>query len=230
MVKKIQIDSYTCDAVVNTTTSKVAYLIYPQVNCFTADWLEGMSSKCGVSIVVVYVPINRWNDDLTPWPEPPEAKGFQPFAGNAAQFYNELTTKIIPEAEKALGLTKVAGRDLIGVSLAGLFTLWQWAQFDTFTSIACLSGSFWYDGFMSWFENREILAKKGKAYFLLGTAEPKARIKEYQPVGVNTEAIVNRLKSVGTECQFDWVPGNHFSNPKPRAEKALEYLYNTKYN
>lgn len=226
MVRKIQIDSYTCDVAVNSASYKVAYMIYPHVDGFSSEWLEKMSSRFGISIVMVYVPLEKWNDDLTPWPEPAEAKGkgFQPFAGDAGQFYSELTAKIIPEVEKVLGPAKVSERDLVGVSLAGLFTLWQWMQFYTFTSIACLSGSFWYEGFMSWFENREIPQNKGKAYFLLGTAEPNAKIKAYQSVGVNTEAISNRLKSSGIECRFDWVPGNHFANPIPRAEKALGYL------
>lgn len=226
MLKKIQIDEYICEGVENTASDRVAYMIYPHVDGFTTGWLEDMSSKFGISIVMVYVALERWNNDLTPWPEPPESKGFQPFAGDAPEFYRELTEKIIPQAEKTLGLVNVAQRDLIGVSLSGLFSLWQWMQFDTFTSIGCLSGSFWYDGFIDWFENQTISQKNGKAFFLLGTEEPKARIKAYQSVGVNTEAIFNRLSASGIECRFDWVPGNHFANAGPRAEKALEYLYN----
>lgn len=224
MIRKFETGDYTCAAAVNAASSKAVYMIYPRVDVFGDEWLDDMSSKYGVTIVVVFVPLGRWNDDLTPWPEPPEAKGCPPFAGKACDFYTELTQKIIPEAEKNLALEHISGRDLAGVSLAGLFTLWQWMQYGTFDSVACLSGSFWYDGFIEWFERRTIPQKKGKAYFLLGTEEPRAKIKAYRTVGVSTEAIVKRLTSDGIECRFDWVPGNHFADPLPRAEKALEYL------
>lgn len=118
MVQKFQIDEYACQCVSNAASRKVAYMVYPHVDCFTSGWLEKMSAKCGVTIVVVYVPLDRWNDDLTPWSEPPEAKGFQPFGGDAMRFYKELTTKIVPEVEKTLGLSSVAERDLVGVSLS----------------------------------------------------------------------------------------------------------------
>lgn len=225
MIKNFQIDSYACTAAVGQQSAKVVYMIYPHVDGFTDAWLGEMSLRCGVTIVMVYVPLDRWNDDLTPWPEAAEAKGFQPFGGKAADFYNELVTKIIPSAETTLGLSGITRRDLIGVSLAGLFTLWQWMQHDVFTSIGCLSGSFWYEGFIEWFENQQIPQKSGKAYFLLGTAEPKAKIMAYRSVGVNTEAVVKRLQSAGIACRFDWVPGNHFANPLPRAERALDALF-----
>lgn len=202
-------------------------MIYPKVDVFSADWLDKMSSLYGVSIIIVYIAPEDWDNVLTPWTATGVPKGSQPFEGDASEFYKTLREIIIPKVENTFSLTNISQRDLIGVSLAGLFTLWQWMQFDAFTSIGCLSGSFWYSGFLDWFENRNIPQKVGKAYFLLGIEEPKAKVKEYQSVGVNTEAIVKRLEAEGIECRFDWVTGNHFSNPAQRAEKALEYLLNT---
>lgn len=49
--------------------------------------------------------------------------------------------------------------------LSGLFTLWQWMIDDTFRNIICLSGSFWYEGFVGWIRSFEIPRKTGKAYF-----------------------------------------------------------------
>lgn len=221
MIRKFEIEGYNCVCLPNPKAEKVIYMIYPFVNGFDEQWLQTQSTTRGVSLVVVYIPLNRWNDDLTPWPEPPEAKGFEPFGGDAPAFLDLLIRKIIPECETGLSFKE---RDLLGVSLAGLFTLWQWLDNDTFDSIACLSGSFWYDGFIDWVDNRSVPSKNGVAYFLLGTEEPKAKIKAYQSVGINTETIVKRLESAGITTRFDWVPGNHFANPKPRAEKALQYL------
>lgn len=224
MVKIIQTDGYTLDCVAGGNSGRVVYMIYPAVSVFTPGWLEDKAARYGVSVVVVYVPADRWNDDLTPWPEPPEAKGFEPFAGRGAGFFSELTEKIIPAAEKALDVAAVSERDLAGVSLAGLFTLWQWLQHTTFSSIACLSGSFWYDGFIEWFDGIEIPRRQGKAYFLLGVDEPKAKIKAYRSVGANTDAVVARLRGSGINVEYDSVPGNHFSDPVGRAEKALAGL------
>lgn len=213
-----------CSCVANAASSRVVYMIYPAVSGFTAEWLEQQAAKTGSSIVMVYVALDKWNDYLTPWPEPGETAKAQPFGGQASEFLHALVTEIIPRAEVALGLESVTERDLVGVSLAGLFTLWQWAQSDTFRSIACLSGSFWYEGFVEWFERQTIAGKSGKAYFLLGTEEPKTTVKAFKPVGVNTETIVDDLRRDGVDVSFDWVPGNHFADPQRRAEMALSHL------
>lgn len=221
MLRKIEIEGYNCVCVSNTESDKVIYMLYPFVNSFEEQWLQALATQYDISLAVVNIPLNRWNDDLTPWPEQPESSGFDSFGGDAASFLNTLFSRIIPECEQCIGIKK---RDLMGVSLAGLFALWQWLDNDTFDSIACLSGSFWDKGFLDWFNNHAIPSKHGAAYFLLGVDEPKAKIKAYRTVGVNTEAIVKRLKSAGITTHFDLVPGNHFTNPMPRAEKALKFL------
>lgn len=225
MVKNIEIDEYRCVCTLCNSSAEIVYMIYPQVAAFDTNWLIQQASKHAVNICVIYIPSNRWNNDLTPWPEPPESEGFDPFGGEADKFRLTLVNKILPKVDDACELKKVAHRNLIGVSLSGLFTLWQWMQYDTFDSVASLSGSFWYAGFLQWFDSISIPDDKGKAYFLLGLQEPKAKIKAYQSVGKNTEDIVIRLKAAGIDCHFDWVPGNHFSNPIQRAEMALEFLY-----
>lgn len=204
---------------------KAVYMIYPLIEGISSSWLEDMSATHGVSLVMVYVPADRWNDYLTPWPEPGEAPGCPPFGGEAANFLDVLKTQVIPASEKAIGITDIAERHLIGVSLSGLFALWQWMTDSTFSSIACLSGSFWYAGFMDWFNSQPVPAKEGKAYFLLGRQEPNAKTKAYQSVGVNTEAVVARLKAAGINVTFNWVPGDHFANPLSRAARALAALF-----
>ena len=224
MIKNIKIEGISCACVPSNTSTRIVYMIYPHIDGFTDEWLETQARENNCSLVVVYVPVDKWNDYLTPWPEPGETAGAEPFAGEGAEFLKILVDDIIPQAEKVLGMSHVAERDVVGVSLGGLFTLWQWMQCSTFHSIACLSGSFWYMGFMEWFDKQTIPHKQGKAYFLLGTQEPKANIKAYRPVGVNTETIVGALKKAGISTTFEWVPGNHFANPLQRAEKALANL------
>lgn len=225
-IKSQTIAGLKCDFLRADGSQKVAYMIYPDTqNYFPESWLQGLASKHKVSIVMVYIPLDRWDDMLTPWPEPGVPNGSQPFAGKSIETLHTLQEQIIPQCEAAMSIDGDIERDLIGVSLSGLFTLWQWITCDTFHSIACLSGSFWYNGFLEWFDKQPILRKTGSAYFLLGKQEPKAPVKAFQTVGVNTEAIYNRLKSAGIDTQFDWVPGGHISDPLPRAERAFDFLF-----
>lgn len=226
MIKKIKVENIECVCVPGKDRRRVIYMIYPALVPFKVSWLEEMASKFEVPLVMIYIPAEGWNDMLTPWPEPGETPDSPPFAGNASDTLKIIQTRIIPEAEKSLGLSEVEERDLIGVSLSGLFTLWQWMLCDTFKSVACLSGSFWYPGFIEWFEKQPAPLKAGKAYFLLGVKEPKAWIKAYRCVGENTEFIVKELKSYGVNTQFQWVPGDHFADPEGRALDALNSLAN----
>ena len=225
MENSVNIKGFQCDYAVCRESDTVTYLIYPALVPFENGWLERMSKTLKISLVAVYVPADQWNDDLTPWPEPGEAKGFPPFGGKSAEFLQLLQKDILPSIEKLCEFERNIQRDLMGVSLGGLFTLWEWMICDTFRSIACLSGSFWYDGFLDWFEQQPVPKKTGKAYFLLGEEEPHAHVKAYQSVGTNTEKIVERLKKGGIKVTFEWVPGNHFSRPVHRAERALHALY-----
>ncbi|MCH5228664.1 MAG: hypothetical protein J1F12_01550 [Muribaculaceae bacterium] len=224
MIKK-HIDGYDCHCVPFEGADTVAYMIYPQLAELEDKWLQRMSELHKVNLVAVYVPADQWNDALTPWPEPGEAKGCPPFAGESRNFLKLFQEKIIPLTDRAFNLKGVIHRDLIGVSLGGLFTLWQWMMCDTFRSIASLSGSFWYVGFLEWFEKQSVPPKKGKAFFLLGEEEPASHVEAFRSVGVNTEKIVAIFKEAGIDTTFEWVPGNHFSRPVHRAEKALEALY-----
>ncbi|MCH5225796.1 MAG: hypothetical protein J1D77_07325 [Muribaculaceae bacterium] len=224
MSTKIKVKGFECVVAPYPGSSIITYLIYPALEQLESKWLERMAEVHKENVAMVYVPAEEWNDALTPWPEPGEAKGCPPFAGKAPEFLKLLQEEIIPEVEKTCGLSGNFTRNLIGVSLSGLFTLWQWLLNDTFDSIACLSGSFWYVGFLEWFEKQAIPQKTGQAYFLLGVEEPHSNVKAFQCVGVNTEAIVERLKNSGIKVEFEWVPGNHFSRPVHRAEKALAAL------
>ena len=226
-METIQIEDLKCEIYRTPGTSKTAYIIYPMIESLSGSLIKRLTSQYDISVAVVYVPADEWNNYLTPWPEPPEEKNFPPFGGKAPEFLKILRDEIIPKVDSATGAKSASDRYLVGVSLSGLFALWEWLQYDLFASIACLSGSFWYTGFLEWFEAEPIPSKTGKAYFLLGEEEPHSKVKAYRPVGVNTEAVVSRLKEAGVSVTFDWVPGNHFSDPVTRLEKAFAALYSS---
>lgn len=223
--KDIAIQGYNCRCIPCEGSDTITLMIYPALEMLDYKWLEKVSADYGVAVGALFIPAEKWNDVLTPWAEPPEAPSYPPFAGKAPEFLKLLLSEILPAVKEACGASSNVNVDLIGVSLSGLFTLWQWIQNDTFRNIASLSGSFWYHGFAEWFESQKIPDKSGKAFFLLGEDEPKAHVVAYRSVGVNTETIVRLLKKAGIKTQFEWVPGNHFSRPLHRALQAFTNLY-----
>lgn len=176
------------------------------------------SARGGLSVALVYG--MDWDDDLTPWPAPGEPPGSPAFKGDAASFLRLLSGTVIPQVERLLP-ARPSARHLMGISLSGLFALWQWTQCSLFDSIFCLSGSFWYDGFASWIATQDLSAKTGEAWFLLGDKEASAKVKAFQPVERDTRAIVAHLRSQGVTASLTMVPGTHHTDPLGRLLLAL---------
>lgn len=212
--------------VVKPEAPKIAYILYPMD--VLRNWVEEASERFGVSIVVITG--FDWDNDLTPWPAPGEPKGCPPFKGHAPKFLGRLTADIVPAVEKRYEIPANVSRSLVGVSLSGLFTLWQWPQCDMFLNIATLSGSYWYEGFEQWIFRQSFKEKKGRCYMLLGTDEPHSNVAAFRKVGICTENIVGHLRRQGVDITYDMVPGNHFQFGQERLDKAFAHLYNVSTN
>lgn len=221
MLQKFEIAGLQCACATSAANDKIAYILYPMD--MLSDWLPTASEKYGVNIVVITG--MDWQNVFSPWAAPGVPKGTEAFKGESPEFLKLLQEKVVPQVEAKLGMKGDVRRSLVGVSMSGLFTLWQWMICDTFHDIASLSGSFWYEGFLDWMKSRKIPAKSGKAYFLLGDQEPKTKVKGFSTVGVNTQEIVELLRAAGIDVEFQSVPGNHYSDPIPRLDKAFTALY-----
>lgn len=205
-------------------TQELAYILYPMD--VLQDWIKDASEKYCVSIIVITG--FDWDNDLTPWPALGEPTGCPDFKGKAPEFLKALTDTIIPDIEQRYRLSPDISRSLVGVSLSGLFTLWQWPQCDMFRNIATLSGSFWYEGFEQWIFRQSFTAKKGKCYMLLGIDEPNSNVPAFRKVRVCTENIVGYLRRQGVDIVYNMVPGNHFQFGLERLDKAFTHLYKQK--
>lgn len=215
-----EFEGLKCLCAPNLGSQKIAYILYPMD--ILAPWVQPAAERFGTSIVVV-TDMN-WQNELTPWPAEGVPRGTPNFKGEAPEFLSKLES-LTSAVEANLAIGPVSERSLVGVSLSGLFTLWAWPQTNYFLNIASMSGSFWYDGFMAWFEKQKLSGKSGFAYFLLGREEPHSRVKAFDSVGENTERIVALLMAQGVNTRFDWVPGNHYQDPIPRLDRAMEALY-----
>lgn len=201
--------------------SKVAYILYPMD--MLGEWIEPAVEKYGVTIVVITG--MDWQNVFSPWPAPGVPKGTPAFKGESPGFLKLLQEEIIPQIERTLGVADDVERTLVGVSMSGLFALWQWMECDTFHNIASLSGSFWYDGFVEWMKEQYIPEKSGKGYFLLGDQESKSKVKAFATVGTATQEIIKMLSDWGIDVEFQSVSGNHYADPIPRLDKAFTALY-----
>lgn len=201
-------------------SDRITYILYPldMLN----DWVEGAAMRFGTTIAVITG--MDWQNVFSPWPAAGVPEGTPDFLGESPEFLKLLQSEVLPGIERVLGVLPDVDRTLVGVSMSGLFTLWQWMLCDTFRNIASLSGSFWYEGFMEWFKGKRIPRKPGKAFFLLGQREPQSKVSAFAPVGTNTLEIVSSLESAGINTSFEWVPGDHFADPVPRLNAALEAL------
>lgn len=203
------------------SAERICFILYPFD--VLGAWIDDAARNFGVTIAVITG--MDWNNDLTPWTAKGVPQGCPDFKGNAPQFLSELTTEVVPEIERRLNIAENAERTLTGVSLSGLFTLWQWMTDDTFRNIISLSGSFWYEGFADWIKSRPVPAGKGRAYFLLGNLEAKTKVRAFQPVQTDTEEIVDYLRSKGIDDCFELVPGNHYQYGEQRLNRALTWMF-----
>ncbi|MBO4995656.1 MAG: hypothetical protein J6C78_06780 [Muribaculaceae bacterium] len=203
------------------TTGRICYVLYPVD--IPSDRIEEAAKSYGVTMAVITG--MDWNNDLTPWPAAGEPPGSPDFRGEAGAFLSLLTDRVLPEVERELNIPAGAERTLAGVSLSGLFTLWQWMINDTFHNIISLSGSFWYEGFAEWIKAHAVSNKSGRAYFLLGDQEAKTKVKAFQPVQTDTEEIVGYLHENGVDDFFELVPGNHYQYGGQRLNRALAWMF-----
>lgn len=209
---------------------RVVYLLFPMESA--GEWLAQAATEFRLNIVAVSG--MDWDNDLTPWPATGVPAGEADFKGEAAEFLRLLREEIVPEAERILGVAPVAGesgsegrstsRDLIGVSLSGLFAMWQWALCDEFRSVAVLSGSFWYEGFTQWFAEHCPQGKPGEAYLLLGDAESRSQVPEFRTIDRTTKEVVETLRNHGIQVKFESVPGNHYQYTFERLSRAFTFL------
>lgn len=206
---------------VGESTERICYVLYPMESL--GEWIEEAAQRFDVSIVAVTG--MDWDDDMTPWPAPGEPPGSPDFKGYAPRFLSSLIDNVLPETERRLDIAHDAERTLCGVSLSGLFTLWQWMVNDTFHNIISLSGSFWYAGFVEWIKSQPIPRKSGKACFLLGNQEAKTKVKAFQPVQKDTMEIVRYLHDNGIDDMFELVPGNHYQYADRRLDRAFTWMF-----
>lgn len=200
----------------------------PQVPCIYYMGLpQGLADTeklfAGFDCTVVYVVIDDWDNQLTPWPAKGLYRGDADFRGEAPKFLEVLLRELIPAIEREEGLSPQK-RAIAGYSLAGLFSVYAFANCDVFQAAASMSGSFWYEGWVDYVTSLNLDKQGCRAFFSLGDKECKAKEKILHSVQENTEITIRALESWGVKVQHHLVSGGHFDNIEARLQEGFAVL------
>ncbi len=179
---------------------------------------DGLKTR---NIALVAVSGFDWNRDLSPWPAQ-AVFGNEDFGGQADAFLHALLGQI-PEFEENARI-KPLWRGIAGYSLAGLFAVYAAWRCDAFTRVASVSGSMWFDGWLSYALKTPLSAPLTHAYFSVGAKEKKTRNARMATVEDNTREMAALMRSRGVQSAFELNPGNHFADTDARMIRALAWL------
>ena len=160
---------------------------------------------------LIALPVEHWNDDLSPW-KAPAVFGKEDFGGGAERTLQEVLKRCTdPEKTYILG----------GYSLAGLFALWAAQQTDVFAAVAAASPSVWFPGFAETVKEHGL--RTGAVYLSLGDREEKTRNPVMATVGDRIRQIHAWLEERGTASVLEWNAGNHFQEADVRTARAFAW-------
>ena len=181
-----------------------------------------IGEHAAVPFLLAAVPVENWNDDLSPWPAPP-VFGNQPFGGGAEETLRKIQDKVIPALRSEFSLPKDVRLILGGYSLAALFALWAVCQTHRFSAAAAASPSVWFQNWISYASSHAV--QTNHVYLSLGDREEKTRNQQMAKVKdciIETHAVLRK----NTDCTLEWNEGNHFKDPDKRICKALLWCIN----
>lgn len=182
------------------------------------QWVRATNSN----IVVIYG--MDWEGDLTPWPAAGVSEGSPAFGGGAQVFINYMERELMPAVEKALGCPADVRRNIVGISLSGLFALWAWVKSDLFANVCCVSASLWYEGFVDWLQGADLSGKRGSVLLILGDKEADSSNMLFSTVEAATNQSIAILKGAGIDAELQMVAGDHRTDIKPRLDMAMDFL------
>lgn len=175
--------------------------------------------------VLVSIEADDWNGSLSPWYAPKAFRGVEDFIGGAPKQLALLKEHIIPAVEERLG--SIMRRGIAGYSLAGLFALWAACETELFDCAASVSGSLWYDGFVSYLRERPMRAKE--VYLSLGERERFAKNVRLAAVEECTKAAAEIMRLQRVQVHMEYHSGGHFQDAAVRAAKGITFLTEEKH-
>ena len=181
------------------------------------------AARTGAPFRLASLPVENWNDELSPWPSPPVFRGGDAFGGLGDETVQRLETEVLPAARRALE-APTAPCFLLGYSLAGLLAVYALYRTESFAGAVSASGSLWYPGFRDYALSRSPAGKPEKVCFSLGEREKKTKNPRMREVQADTEAVFGHFRSLGIPCSFRLDPGGHFQDAELRLALGIVWV------
>jgi predicted alpha/beta superfamily hydrolase len=180
--------------------------------------------KLGVKDFIFVVIENiDWDNEMTPYWNPPIFKGDSEYLGLASQYLLLIEQDIIPKVMEQL-LCSIKEYIITGYSLGGLFSLYSILKTNLFTKFVSCSGSLWYPNFIEFFKN-SFNRNDIKIYLSLGDKEKNDKDIS-RCVEDKTKELYNYLIEKNIDVKFELNPGNHFKDISQRMAKGIKYILN----
>ena len=181
------------------------------------EWIAGHTT---IPFRLIAIHINRWFDELAPWPAPP-VFGKTPF-GNGAPATLDTIQAIADEELQRMAMAGKPHASMVlgGYSLAGLFALWAGYQpRQSFDAIVAASPSVWYQDWLDYAAAHEPAA--GAFYLSLGDREERSRTPLLTTIGTAIRRQQRLLDEAGVRNILEWNAGNHFQDNGLRTAKGF---------
>lgn len=184
-----------------------------------AQEVETIRQQTAQSFLLAAIPVENWNDDLSPWPAPP-VWGKQGFGGRAEDTFAWLK-QTVPILRQQCSIQEDCKIILGGYSLAGLFALWAATQPNELCGVVAASPSVWFPGWPEYEAAHPIQTQR--VYLSLGDREEHTKNQTMAAVGNNIRTLHSTLTQRGIDCTLEWNAGGHFKDPDLRTAKAFAW-------
>lgn len=221
IVQNLSCSPYTVDLFATGTSKNIVYIVTEQEDA-QAVWAMLEEPKPALAVISGV----DWNRELSPWSAPKVFRGGEGFDGCGPAFLSVLTGQIIPLMETSLSFVP-ASRTIAGYSLAGLFSLWAAFQTDMFDRAASISGSLWFDGFLSYMKSAVRPSGLRQVYLSLGNKEKNARNRRVAAVEDCARQTSELLRGWGIPTIFEMNSGGHFQDVPDRIARGIGKLMET---
>jgi len=172
--------------------------------------------------------------EYTPWYAKALTDQHLDFAGHGNEYVDVIVNKIKPFIDEQYStLVGLCHTGIMGYSLGGLIALCAVYRYPTvFGRVACLSGSFWYQGFVDFIRQAHVPQARRRIYFDIGDLEGKYKSNRQSYMLDNTLQIVRYLKEQAIDRQdvhlyIDHGAAHEYEKFVKRFPSALKWLFET---
>ena len=169
--------------------------------------VEAIRRQTAHPFLLVAIPVENWNDDLSPWS-----------AGDTLAWLEQA----VPGIRQQYSIKEDCKVILGGYSLAGLFALWAATQMNALYGVAAASPSVWFPGWPEYEAAHPIQTQR--VYLSLGDREEHTKNQTMAAVGDNIRALHTALTRRGTDSALEWNAGGHFKDADLRTARAFVWV------